>query len=225
MRSASQFERAERLLNDELRRQVVAGWPRLFAARVPVFFRHFLVDITNDEIKGAFERFDIHARNQLEYRPATYGFDGLIRHAATTDVTLHRNGMLTLNAEIQGSSIPDAPNHFAFELARIDVLIRQFAARAQEFCTVANIDSPALLQVEILSSMHLHAEWHFGTEKASVAPNEDRRFVFPPMAIQGTYQDVDVTVRPICDYVHQMFGRPFSSWFGPAGVWRDPRNQ
>jgi hypothetical protein len=227
MRTASQMERAEVQLNRELNSHVPVGLPILLMAQVPIYTRDSLVNITNENIKSQIAAFDVFATddrpNQRDYRDPTYGFSGLRRSASRYDVTLNRNGMLTMKAEFPGSQIDDAKNFWQFELARVDILVRGFAVRANEFYLAAGLDSPSLLGAHILTSMHLRAEWNYGQSHAQISPNEDRRFVFPAIEIGGPSEDVNRAVRPICDHIHQSFGLSKSNWFHADDSWHEPR--
>jgi Putative DNA-binding domain len=132
MRTASQLERAQQLLDHELHRQICVGMPALFVAQLPVFYRDFLVDITQDAVVREMQTFDVTRRNLPEFRQPTYEFEGLKRSSLGRDVTLHRNGMLTLLAEIQGERLQNAPNHFEFELAILDLLVHEFAELSRD---------------------------------------------------------------------------------------------
>jgi hypothetical protein len=224
MRAASQLDRAEDLLGRELNSHVPVGYPLLLLAQIPIFNRGIPLDITDDNVRREIEVFDVFATDHpAERRAPTYGFAGLQRTAAGYDVTLHRNGMLTLKAEFPGGQLPEGRNWWQFELARIDVLIRGFAARAKQFYLASKLDSPSLLGAQILTSMHLRAEWNFGRSHAEVAPNENRRFIFPVIEIGGPSDDIDRAIRPICDHIHQTFGLAQSNWFRADGTWHDPR--
>ncbi len=87
----------------------------------------------------------------------------------------------------------------------------------------AQLNSPVLLSVEILTRMSLAAQWNHRDANGRVAVDEERRFAFPPMEIGDATADVDGIIRPICDHIHQMFGRERSFCFDANGRWSDPR--
>jgi hypothetical protein len=143
MRTASQLERAEQRLESELRRQEpTMGGAAIFVATLPIYYEDFLVDITNDEILQAMATFDVRSRERPEYRPPEYTFDGLQRTAAGQRVLLRRNGMVSLNAEIPGQVDAGA---WRFDLAAFDILLHEFALKAQRLYRLINIDGPAVL--------------------------------------------------------------------------------
>ena len=222
MRAASQFERAERLLVREMVLQSPASPPVLFAAQLPIFYRDFLVDITQENILREIRTFDVSRRNPPDYVEPTYEFSGLKRLSTGRQVTLHRNGMLTIRANIPGNQPENAQNHWLFELATIDVLMYGFANRAKQLYLNAELYSPAIFAVQILSVVNLYGRWNRGMEEQSVSMNADQRFIFPFVEIRNPADDVEGTIRPICDHIHQMFGRTRSSSFGADGHWIDP---
>lgn len=221
MRAASQLDRAKEILDRELRSQVVAGWPALFVAQLPVFHRDYLVEITSEIISHAIKMFDIVRLDSPLERIPVYTFSGLQRSDPTTStiVALHRNGMLTLRAEIPGRQVPDDPNSWLVDIAAIDLTFRGFLTKAKQFYATAELDTPSILGVEILSSTRLQALWRRERVGQRVLDNEERRFVFPPMEIGGPGDDVDRVIRPICDHIYQMFGLERSFCFDEDGDW------
>jgi hypothetical protein len=159
MIAASQTQRAEQLLERELGRQIIFGHPTLFMAQLPVFHHDFSVDIKREDISREISGFDVSGRERPNYRPPVYAFDGLERSDPNdhTVVKLHRNGMLTLTAFFPGEEIHGA-NQWRFEIAALDLLIHEFGVRAMQVYGTAQLDSPALLSVEILTRMSLEAQ-------------------------------------------------------------------
>jgi Putative DNA-binding domain len=217
MRAASQLERAEELMRRELEGEV-AEWPQLFVAQVPAFYQDFLVDITREEIVRQIEAFDPTGRGQFQH--PNYTFVGLQRYdrETSTEVTVRRNGMLTVKAKIPGHEIG---NQWQFQIVALDLLMHEFAVKVGQFYVAAELDSPAILGVGILTRMSLFGQWGRGDGRVPV--NGEQHFIFPFLQINDPTGDVDSIIRPICDHVHQMFGRTRSSCFDDNGRWRDPR--
>jgi len=224
LRAASQLERAQHLIQRELDDLELIQLPHLFVTQVPVFSRDFSVDITQENIVQRIQQFDVRTREARHYRP-DYTFVGLQRHdpEGNTDVLLRRNGMLTLKAQLPGREVPGA-NQWRFALAGLDILLHEYAVRAQEFYRTAELDSPAILSVAILTRMELRGLWNRDHGEGRVPVIQGGRFVFPFMEVGDPVgDDVDRIIRPICDQIHQMFGRERSEWFDVHGHWRDPR--
>jgi hypothetical protein len=221
MRAASQLERAEQLLTREMDLQAPTSPPVLFAAQLPIFHRDFLIDITQDNIVGEMRTFNVGRTN--DYVNPSYEFSGLKRTSTGKEITLHRNGLLTVRVTIPGRETTEVPNHWQFQLTSIDFLLYVFANRARQLYLNAELYSPAIFAVQILSSINLFGLWGRDFEQQTVPMNTDRRFIFPFVEIRNPADDVERTIRPICDHIHQMFGRTRSSCFGADGRWIDPR--
>lgn len=180
MNAASQLQRAEDVLSREMAEQVAVGWPSLFAIQLPVFLRDFLVDITREDIKAAMRLFDVSGNQFPDYRVPIYTFAGLQRADPRSEVTLHRNGMLTLKTQIPGEQFPAVSNQWRFQIAAFDLMVHEFAVRAKELYLTAELDSPAILGVEILTSMDLLASWNRDRAEKRVPVNEKRRLCCHP---------------------------------------------
>jgi hypothetical protein len=220
--AASQLQRAEQLMERELGSQNVFGHPSLFIAQLPVFYRDFSVDIKREDVIREIAKFDVSGREQPQYVPPVYTFDGLQRSDNHTTVKLHRNGMLTLTSFLPGGEIR-GDNKWQFDIAALDLLIHEFGVRAMQVYRTAQLDSPAILGVEILTRISMEAQWNRGRQNELVAVHEPRRFIFPSMEIDDTTEDISEVIRPICDHVHQMFGLGRSFCFDENGRWSDPR--
>jgi hypothetical protein len=64
MRTASQLERPEKLLELEANRQTVVGWPQPFVAHMPVFFQDLVVGLRRENIVREIEDFDVSMRRE-----------------------------------------------------------------------------------------------------------------------------------------------------------------
>ena len=100
MRAASQLERTELLLTKAIDFESRAGTDvNLYLGLMPIFFRDFMMNITNEAIVQAIGQFDV--LDMDPFRNPRYSFDGLERpDNGRTAVTLMRNGLVRARASI-----------------------------------------------------------------------------------------------------------------------------
>ena len=219
MRTASQLERGERLLRESLRGiNRSTDLPYLFIGMVPMFFTDFLVDISRRQIVDSVARFDMNEMGEIEN--PQYTFNGLRRTQATRDtvITLGNNGLVTMKRQL---ATRDARGRDSFYVTAIDILLRGFVMRARTVYLASALAGPFLLTAELITTKELLGIYgDFMFEQTMSLPAG--HYPFPILQV-GDLNQVDRTIKPLCDHAHQAFGQPSSPCFDVDGNWRDPR--
>jgi hypothetical protein len=220
MRTASHLEQSKETLSGSFGQVALAeSRPYLVAGLLPVFFEDFLVDLRNDTIQQSVRRFGRAIGG--EFGNISYSFDGIERRDARFDhiVQFRRNGLLRVSQQVPliGREGPDQVGPVG-----IDRLLRQVFVQARSVYEAAGIGPPYIASVTLRMQRELIGVYPgmggLGEEHTPpVAPGEYR---FPFMQIDDLI-DIDRILRPICDQVHQLFGKEGSSSFNADGVWID----
>jgi hypothetical protein len=213
MRTASRLEEAERKLSNSLAAAVpqVNQSCSLVVGCIPVFWQNFMVDVREHEVIQTVSQFDIAGRN---VREATYNFNGLQRQIAANDesfVQVHRDGMIVLHMRLplvrDGGVVGIHP-------IGTDIIMRAFVKRSSNVYTAAAINGPFLLTVLLQTANNITGL--YPDELGAMISLGSYLF---PLVQADNLLDVDRVMRPLCDQMHQMFGRDSSPCFNAAGVW------
>lgn len=220
MKTASRLEEAEQML-----KSVFLGVPRptdapyLMIGILPVFWKEFLIDIRRHDVRGAVGRFDL-ADNPQFHEPS-YTFAGLERRGSGDDITaqLRRNGLLSFSRRLPLRR--DVGGHHLFYPTAVDIQLRQFMLRARELFQTTGLSAPYLLGVMLRTMCGLA-----GVYRASAGVGEEQTepvgpldYAFPVVLVDDLF-NIDRIIRPICDQLHQTFGREASPCFNTEGDWR-----
>jgi hypothetical protein len=220
MRTASRLEEAEQMLKRvflEVPRPTDA--PYLMIGILPVFWKEFLSDIRRHDVRDAVRRFDL--ADHPEFREPSYTFAGLERRGNRDDITaqVHRNGLLSFSRRLPLRS--DVGGHHMFYPTAVDIQLRQFMLRARELFQTAGLSAPYLLGVMVRTMRGLagiyRASAGVGEEQTEPIPPLDYAF---PVVLVDDLSNIDRIIRPICDHLHQTFGREASPSFNAEGDWR-----
>ncbi len=223
METTTQIERVEQVLANSLiwRDSGYGPGVRLYVALVPVFFRDFLVDLHRPEAVDFFARFDLYTPCAPVYSEPTYNFEGLQRSTVArpdTVVRFSRNGLL--RARIDVIREYRGGDEIEFFPTAVDILVRQFILRSQPLYLAAGLSSPALLQIALLSNYRIQGTYVEGVGLNRLDRGEHK---YPPLIIDDIQGVVDGLIHPLCDHVHQSFGRDRSPCFDDEGAWVEPR--
>jgi hypothetical protein len=215
MRAAGQLERAEALLTSSLV-QDFSSKSILAASTVPVFFSDFLLDIKHSAVYQAFGNFHTNPTH-VGFSAPTFTLKGLCRSSSQSTMVLGRNGAFTMAAEIRTTRIEDEVH--GFYVTAIDVLLKRFVEGAQLLYSAAAVPSPVVLGISIANAVKL-APLDRGFVEGPVKERGAQSFPF--LQIANMFEPVDRIIRPLCDVVHQAFGKTESPCFKPDGSWRGP---
>jgi hypothetical protein len=221
MRAATQIEKAEALIRDVTQQPgAIRNTPVLLMSIIPVFCRDFMLDLRKPSLVRAIASFDMYDLENPTRRAACYSFNGLQRSLEQRDetVTLSSNGMLAVRTEVANIAV-NLPRQVSIYPSAIDVLLRGFFTKAQEVYGAAEITSPMLLSIALHSSASIVAL--YGDSDPVLF--DRRTYLYPPLYIAHIQEPVERTILPLCDHVHQGFGRASSPCFTADGSWIDPR--
>lgn len=216
MRTASRLDVAEQMLKTaffSVPRPTDA--PYLMVGVVPIFWKEFLVDIRRPDILNAVRRFDL--ADHPEFREPTYTFAGLERRGTRDDITaqFRRDGLLRFSRQLP---LRRDVGHDTFYPTAIDIQLRQFILRARELFQTAGLSAPYLLGMMLRTQRSLvgiySASAGIGEEQTDPIPPLDYQF---PFVLVDDLSNIDKIARPICDQVHQTFGRAASPSFDAYG--------
>lgn len=221
MRTASHLEQSKGTLSHAFAEANIAGdQPYVIVGILPVFFENFLVDLREDHLQQAVRNFGRTGWGELGN--LSFSFDGVERRSGDRFnhlVQLRRNGLLRVSQQI-----PQIPREGVQQIgpAAIDRLLRQVVMQAPHVYEASGIGPPYLLGVTIRIPRALKGVYPgmagLGEEHTPpVAPGEYR---FPFLEVDDLTQS-DRILTPLCDQVHQMFGREESPSFNADGVWID----
>ncbi len=220
MRTASRLNEARHILKEvflEVPRSTDA--PYFMAGVVPVFWKDYLVDIRNKHVRHAVRLFGM---VNEDFREPTYGFTGLQRRGGGHDITVQvrRNGLVSFSRQLPIRAV-DAGH--TFYPTAIDLQLRKFVLKTREVYQAAGLSAPYLLSMALrtmntLAGVYLSSAG-IGEEVTPPIPPGD--YLFPVMQVDDLF-DTDSVIRPLCDQVHQTFGRDASPFFNAQGVWTGP---
>jgi hypothetical protein len=219
MTAASQLERATQLLKGAINFESRAGTDvNLYLGLIPVFFREFLIDITNAAIKREICGFDLLGRNL--FQNARYCFEGLERpDDGRTVLTLMRNGLIRARVSIPMQEVRNEPGVFLFYPIGFDGVIRRFVLRTQHLFELASLSSPVALAVKLTVPVEsLAAYGDVATGNYRHVPVARRDFEFSTF-VDAFGEPVERFIGPLCDHIHQTFGEERSPNFTADGLW------
>jgi len=216
MRTSSRLEQAENSITNALETApLLRDAPYLITGIVPVFAEDFLIDFRIPEVRQAIGNFN-RAGNPWFVSPV-YTFDGMERREGRLDHTalLRRSGLLRV-----GQQLPLIPGRqHQLGVRAIDILLRHFVHRASAVYQAAGIGGPFALSMLLRIQQPLvgvYADANGWEEDTDPIPPVD--YQFPCLQIED-FSTGDKSIRPLCDQVHQMFGRAGSPSFNAAGDW------
>jgi hypothetical protein len=220
MKSASKLEQAQELLRASflalMRAVRQPQIPHIIIGIIPVFFEDFLVDVKAPAVHRSVADFGLSERP--EYREPAYTFDGLERREAQRDFVarFHRNGLLTVNLELP--LVPREAGQHVFFMTAVDALLFRFLPRASVVYEAAGVGAPYILTMMVRTQSALGGAYEAEIPNQyyptpTIAPGD---YPFPCVQID----DLAATalIRPLCDQLHQMFGREGSPSFNDEGA-------
>lgn len=220
MRTASRLEEAEEKLSTALAAAVPQVNPScsLVIGCIPVFWQNFMVNVRNPQIIQSVRQFHLGHPNYLE---ATYNFNGLQRQISANEdsvVQVHRDGMIVLQKRLL---LDQTGGRVGLRPTGIDIVVRAFVQRSSDVYTAATISGPFLLgmllqTVSNTTGLYPMVGMHPVEEPGATISLGSYPF---PVVQADNLLDVDKVIRPLCDQVHQMFGKDSSPCFNAQGVW------
>ena len=103
----------------------------------------------------------------------------------------------------------------------IDIILRAFVGRSADVYTAASINGPFLLTMLLQTASNTTGLYpmvgmpHVEEPGATISLGS---YPFPVVQADN-FLDADRVIRPLCDQVHQMFGKDSSPCFNAQGVW------
>jgi len=220
MRTASHLEHSKETLSHAFGQASIAGdQPYVIVGILPVFFEDFLVDLRDHHIQQAVRNFG--RTGWGEPGNISFSFDGIERRGDHFDhlVQLRRNGLLRVSQQI-----PLIPRDGLPQIGptAIDRLLRQVITQAPHVYEAARIGPPYLLGVTLRIQRALTGVYPGmgGLGEEHTPPLAAGQYRFPFLEVDDLVQ-FDRILRPLCDQVHQMFGREESPNFTADGVWTE----
>jgi len=220
LRTASKLAEAEAKLN-ELFDVRTGPEPRLFVACIPVFWRNFSINLRDSKLEKTVALFSLN--EPADFLSPTYTFEGLKRWIpAHSHVVVGRDGLIFLHFLLNMSFV-EGGAYYEIHPRNIDFILRRFLRRARDVYASAGINGPFLLK----AMLHVRGGPFVGVYSDGV-PGFDARserlaagpYKFPTVQADSL-ADLDATMFPICEQVHQTFGRASSPSFSPHGVWSE----
>ena len=217
MRTTSRLEQAEQLLNGAFHRVERQRFvPYLMIGIIPIFNQDFLVDVRSDGVHKALDGF-----KKAEYTDIEFSFDGLVRREKNSEYTVRfsRNGLLSLSLQAPLYLKKDEKDKDVLLIGNVDSQLRRFVLRAREVYEAASVSPPYLLGMMLRTQTGLTGGYAMGDGHlyhALTIPGMD--YSFPYVQVDDL-SNVDQIIRPLCDQLHQTFGREGSSSFNAAGDW------
>jgi hypothetical protein len=217
MRTASRIERAE----EELRK-VLRAMPDqddcvyLLIGVIPVFWQDFSLNVRDQYVVHAVGMFDLQEKpNHLSPR---YSYKGLERKVSydISRVYVYRNGLIALNRRLDRGGEPGgAKNVYP---SAVDLDLRYFTLRARDVYNAAGIRGPYLITMTLRCRNALRGKYpeSFVSDEVVLLPPGE--YPLPVMQAESLIE-IDNTIRPLCDQVHQAFGQAASPSFNQDGVW------
>ena len=220
MRTASRQEQAEQLLLESFRElQPSTDQPYLLIGTIPVFYKNFLVDLTDPKLLVAMGTFDV--RGSGSYVQCTFSFKGLERKADFDSIAqLRRNGLVRYSQRIPRGT-ETGGNSSIFPIG-IDRMLRNFIAKVADLYKVAGLSGPFLLGMMLSTISPTDGLYpdsmmpQVSVVRGTISPG---KYPFPIMTAYD-FGDIDQIIRPLCDQVHQTFGEKASPSFDSSGKWK-----
>jgi hypothetical protein len=222
MRTASKLEEAQRLLENSFvlptRRSL--SLPYLIIGIVPIFFEEFLVDVRIPAVREAIAL--LNRGEQPQWQEPTYTFEGLERREDTRDyiVTFRRNGLLTTSVQVPlYAPVQQPTDQHVIVVATLDLTLRRFVQKARAVYEAAGVSAPYALGMALKVERPL-ASVYGGPDGFvyNAATISARQYKFPFMELDD-FASLDRDIRPLCDHVHQTFGRERSPNFNDEDAW------
>jgi hypothetical protein len=221
MRAASHLEEAEDKLSIALRKVApqVNQTCSLVVGCIPVFWQNFMVNVRSAEVIQMVSDFNVGHRY---FSNVTYNFNGLQRQIAAANddsvVQVHRDGVIVLHKRLpsvrEGGVLGIRPTG-------IDIIVRAFVEQSSGVYRAATVNGPFLLTV-LLQAANITTGFY---PMVGMPPVEEAGATIPagsyplPVIQADNCLDVDQIIRPLCDQIHQMFGKDSSPCFNEEGVW------
>jgi len=222
MRTASSLQQAERMLETSFLGVARSGdLPYLIIGILPLFFSDFLVDVRANNVCRSVEFFS--RAPEPEQGNVFYTFDGLERRENRFEYTvrLRRDGLLVISVQLPLAN-PRTPRDILhrFFPVTIDTQLRTFALKASVVYQAATIGGPYVLGMMLRVPQLLVGSYPdaLGLGEVDTPPVRERDYLFPFMQVDDL-SGTDRAIRPLCDQVHQMFGRKGSPNFNADGEW------
>ena len=219
MRTASHLEQAKETLTSSFAEASIAGdQPYVIVGILSVFFEDFLIDLRDDRLQRAVRNFGRTGWGELGN--LSFSFDGIERRSGDQFnhlVQLRRNGLLRVSQQI-----PLIPREGVQQIgpAAIDRLLRQVVTQAPHIYEAAAIGPPYLIGVTLRIPRALTGVYPgmVGLGEEHTPPVAAGEYRFPFLEVDDLMHS-DRILRPLCDQVHQMFGREESPNFNADGAW------
>lgn len=215
MRTASRRQQAEEALKKSFLQVAPTGQPTLIIGMIPIFFEDFMVDVRAEGIRAAVRNFS-RAGNNVQLVPE-YTFEGIERRGENFDhvVRFQRNGLLNVSQQLPLISVT---GDHRLHPGAADRLIRQVASAAKTVYDAGAISAPYLLGMTLRLQQQLVGVYANGPWEEETPPLHPGDYEFPYMQIDDL-SETDRIIRPVCNQVHQTFGKEGSPNFDPDGRW------
>ena len=194
--------------------------PLLNIAIRPVFAGNFSIDLRSEAVRNAFSGFDATGLGRRTYEQASFSANGITRRVNPNQtLSLAHNGLLKLSMQLHAVL---ANNGRRFSALAADLYIRGLALGAGPLYQLAGLSEPAVLGASMAVAQGAVGVYEDHWDELAIPEGVHN---FPTVLLDALGEAVGERVRPLCDLVHQSFGRPESPAFSPEGEWiyRAPR--
>lgn len=221
MRTASRLQQAKDALKQSFLLTATSGnQPYLIIGIIPVFFEDFLVEVRAEGVRAAVRNFS-RAGNNVQLVPE-YTFEGIERRGENFDhvVRFQRNGLLNVSQQLP---LISATSDHRVHIAGVDRLLYQAVSAAKTVYDAAALSAPYVLAMTLRLRQQLTGVYGAfgGNWIEDTPPITPRIYEFPFLQIDDL-SEIERIIRPVCDQLHQMFGKERSPNFNPDGRW-NPR--
>jgi len=192
--------------------------PLFFAAVVPVFTRPFEVSLRDTRL--AHQLGSSTFRDGADFLQPAYSFDGLERKDdfQSTTLKVSHYGRISVAKDLPYRREADADTVFAIA---IDLQLHKFVRLSEDLLRVAEIAGPYVLGLTLSVDWFLFGQYpdstvpHVAVRAGSLGRGEH---TFPFLELP-TLEGFERRLRPLCDHIHQSFGKAGSPCFDGDGNW------
>lgn len=222
MRTPAKLEQAKGMLDCALTQPLrQPAFSYLVIGMIPVFFEDFLIEVNSPVVHRSVAEFSV--GETFQFGDLVYSFKGVERRAEKHDcvITLSRSGLLTMGRQL--ALLPESAQSRAsvpqtFPISQVDALLLRFINRAGSVYGASRVGAPYLLGMALRIQRPLagvfETEHDLGFYSTpAVSPND---YLFPSVQIDDL-SSAPWAIRPICDMLHQTFGRERSPSFKGEG--------
>ena len=184
--------------------------PLLNIAIRPVFAGNFSVDLRSEAIRNAFSAFDVTGMGRRTFAQASFSAHGITRQVNPhSTLTLAHNGLLKLSMQLHSALANDG---LRFAALSADLYIRGLALGSSSLFQLAGLSGPAVLGASMAIAQGAVAVYEDHFDEVAIPAGVHN---FPTVLLDALSDAIGERVRPLCDLIHQSFGRPESPAFSP----------